>query len=490
MSKKIKSDQKAGMSRRDYLKTSLIGTAGLFLAPAIVPSSVFGKNAPSNRINVAQIGWGRISTSHDLPGVLSDPGTRLVAACDVDLNRVNGANEWARDFYNSDRIQRPQDYVEVNTYQDYREMLQEESDIDAVIISTPDHAHVLPTIEAAVAGKHIYLQKPHSLTVEEGRIMSDILHRMGTIFQIGSQQRSTSPWPQFKRACELVRNGRVGNLHTIQVGLPYDPPGGNPEPQPVPEGLDYDAWLGTTPHVPYTEDRVHAKAGIVGRPGWLRCENYSAGMITGWGAHHLDIAHWGMGTEYTGPVEIEAEAVFPTDDPSYDGLWDVHGDFRVEAKYENGVNLTVADPEVFPNGVRFIGDEGWIFVTRGGGAVTASDPGSGAVEDGPLQASDASLLTELGSDAKRLYGRSNETHHHNWLRCIREGTTATAAPAEVSHRSTTACLVSHIAMKLPRRLHWDPINERFRNDDEANSMLSRPQRYPYKISQIPGLIAG
>lgn len=486
MSKKNKNN---GMSRRDYLKTTLFGTAGLFVAPTIVPSTVFGKNAPSNRINVAQIGWGRIAIGHDLPGVLSDAGTRLVAACDVDRGRVEGANEWARNFYNHERVQRPGDYVEVNTYQNYREMLQEESDIDAVIISTPDHAHLLPTIEAAMAGKHIYLQKPHSLTVAEGRTMNDVLHRMGTVFQIGSQQRATSPWPHFKRACELVRNGRVGNLHTIEIGLPYDPPGGNPEPQPVPEGLDYDAWLGTTPYVPYTEDRVHSKEGIQGRPGWLRCENYSAGMITGWGAHHLDIAHWGMGTEYTGPIELEAEAVFPPDTPGYDGLWDVHGDFRVEAKYKNGVTMIVSDPEVYPNGIRFIGDEGWIFVTRGGG-VTDSDPDSGTAGEGPLRASDASLLSELGPDALRLRGGPDESHHHNWLRCIREQTTATSAPAEVSHRSTTACLISHIAMKLPRKLYWDPINERFKNDDKANAMLSRPQRYPYKLSGVPGLVTG
>jgi len=477
--------KKNGITRREYLKQSILGSAGLFMAPSIIPSSVMGKRAPSKNINIAQIGWGRIAIGHDLPGVLSDPGTRLVAACDVDRNRVEKANEWAKNFYNSEDIQRPEDYVEVNTYQDYREMLSEESDIDAVIISTPDHAHLLPTIEAALAGKDIYLQKPHSLTVEEGRLMNDILHRTGTVFQIGSQQRSNDT---FRRACELVRNGRVGNLHTIEIGLPYDPPGGNPEPQEVPEGLDYDAWLGTTPYLPYSEDRVHNKAGIEGRPGWLRCENYSAGMITGWGAHHLDIAHWGMGTEYTGPVEIEAEAVFPTDDPEYDGLWDVHGDFRVEAKYKNGVTMVVSDPEVFPNGIRFKGDEGWIFVTRGGGAVTASDPGTGSVEEGPLQASDASLLSELGSDAMRLYGESGESHHHNWLHCIRNRTTATSTPAEVSHRSTTACLISHIAMKLPRKLYWDPINERFKNDDEANAMLSRPQRYPYKASQIPGLV--
>lgn len=479
-----KKDKKfTGLSRRDYLKTSLLGTAGLFM-PAIVPAKVLGKNAPSNNIHVAQIGWGRISTSHDLPGTLSDPNVRLVAAADVDRKRVEGANAWTKKYY--DDRNRSEDYVELATYQDYREMLAQHPDIDAIIISTPDHAHVLPTIESALAGKHVYLQKPHSLTVEEGRIMTDIMHRMGTVFQIGSQQRSTSPWPQFKRACELVRNGRVGNLHTVKVGLPGDPAGGDPTPMPVPEWLDYDAWLGTTPYVPYTEDRVHSEAGIQGRPGWLRLQQFSAGMITGWGAHHIDIAHWGMGTEYTGPVELEAEAQFPTE-----GLWNVHGDFRVEAKYKNGVKMLVSgEPKEFPNGIRFEGDEGWIFVTRGGGGVTEDDPDTGAVTSGPLQASHSSLLSELDGNALRLYGDENTTHHHDWLNSIKKNQVNTSTPAEVSHRSTSACLISHIAMKVPRKLHWDAVNERFHNDDEANSMLSRPQRHPYKVSQIPGLKTG
>lgn len=474
------------ITRRDYLQRSVAGAAGLLLAPGagvaapmIVPSRVLGKHAPSNTINVAQIGMGRIARGHDLPETLKEDGVRWVAAADVDLDRVKDANELARRLYASRKINRPETEVNVEVYQDYREMLAEHPEIDAVVVSTPDHAHILPVIESALAGKAIYMQKPHSLTVEEGRIMSDILHRMGAIFSVGSQQRSTSPWPQFKQACEAVRNGRVGNLHTIQVGLPGDPPGGDPTPQPVPPNLDYDRWLGTTPEVPYTEDRVHPQNSKTDRPGWLRCEQFSAGMITGWGAHHVDTAHWGMGTEYTGPIEIEADAEFATG-----GLWNVHGDFRVETKYANGVTMIISGE--FPNGVRFEGDEGWIFVTRGGGAVTASDPQTG--ENAPLQASSPALLEPLDPDALRLYGEEDEEHHSAWIRSIRNQSTATAAPAEVSHRSTSACLISHIAMKLPRKLYWDPTNERFRDDPEANAMLSRPQRSPYSIAEIPGLV--
>jgi hypothetical protein len=496
----MKTDQpkKSGreLSRRDYLKASLVGAAGVLMAPGaamgapmIVPSRVLGKYSPSNTINVAQIGWGRIAVGHDLPETLKEPGVRLVAAADVDLKRVEQANDWTRAFYARPNVNRPETEVDVRTYQDYREMLAAHPEIDAVVISTPDHAHVLPVIEAAIAGKAVYMQKPHSLTVREGRVMSDILNRLGTIFSVGSQQRSTRPWPQFKRAAELVRNGRIGNLRTVYVGLPGDPAGGDPTPQPVPPNLDYDKWLGTTPRVPYTEDRVHPQNSLTARPGWLRVEQFSAGMITGWGAHHVDIGHWGMGTEYTGPVEIEAQAEFPTA-----GLWNVHGPFRVEAKYANGVNMIISGDFPFlraagtDNGVRFEGDEGWIFVTRSGN-VTASDPNVASASGGPLQASSPAILEPLPAGALRLYGDEAEEHHSNWIRCIRNHTPYTAAPPEVSHRSTSACLIAHIAMKLPRKLHWDPVNEVFLNDPEANSMLERSQRSPYTVAEIPGLLA-
>lgn len=477
MKKNNPSIKKQGLSRREYLKTSILGTAGMFVAPMIVPSTVFGKGAPSNTINVGQIGCGRIARGHDLPETLKHDNVRLVAVSDVDRKRMEEGKQFIEQWYTENKGS--DNVVNVQMYQDYREML-EQDDIDAVIISTPDHWHARPAIEAALAGKDIYLQKPTSLTIEEGRVMSDIIHRTGVVFQIGSQQRSVSPWPHFKKACELVRNGRIGEIHTIQVGLPGDPPGGDPTPMQVPDQLDYDMWLGSTPMVPYTLDRVHPLEGY-SRPGWLRCEQFGAGMITGWGAHHIDTAHWGMGTEYTGPIEIEAEAEFPTDDPSYEGLWTVHGKFNVTTKYANGVTMLVSGD--YPNGVRFEGEDGWIFVTRGSG-VTASDPDVDRA-DLPLQASDQAILdSEIGPDEIHLYESSEQ--HTNWIECIRTRE-KTVAPVEVAHRSCSACLLSHIAMKLPRKLYWDPVNERFKNDDEANAMLSRPERYDYSILQIPAL---
>ncbi len=468
------------MNRRSYLKKSLASTAGAIFAPTIVPASVFGKDAPSNKIHVGQIGCGRIARDHDLPETMKHELSRVVAVCDVDRKRKEDGKRFVEQWYSENK--KKDKFINVQMYDDYRELLSN-PDINAVIISTPDHWHAQPAIEAALAGKAIYLQKPTSLTIEEGRAMSDIIHRTGAVFQLGSQQRSMNPWPQFKRACELVRNGRIGDLKTVKIGLPSDPAGGTPTPMEIPPNLNYDMWLGSTPYVPYTEERVHPQDDY-SRPGWLRCEQFGAGMITGWGVHHINIAHWGMDTEYTGPVEIEATAQFPED-----GLWTVHGPYHVTSKYANGVEMIV-DGE-FPNGVRFEGTDGWIFVSRGNVGVTANDP-SFAGSDAFSASNPKLLQSEIGEDEVQLYASPEQ--HGNWLNCIKSRE-LTISPAEVAHRSCSACLVSHIAMKLstggmPRKLYWDPVNERFRNDDEANRMLSRAQRYPWGYENIPELALG
>lgn len=457
------------MKRRNFLKSSAAATAGTFVVPTIIPSHVLGKNAPSKKIRVGQIGFGRIAMGHDLPETLRHEMTMGVAVADVDMKRAHLGKKWIEKFH----ADQGKSAVDVAVYQDYREMLQDKS-IDAVIISTPDHWHAQPAMEAALAGKDIYLQKPASLTIAEGRQMSDIVHRTGVIFQQGSQQRGTSPWPQFHRACELVRNGRVGELQKIEIGLPGDPGGDEELKMPVPENLDYDMWLGSTPFKYYTEKRVHPQNDF-SRPGWLRCEQFGAGMITGWGAHHLDTAHWAMGTEYTGPIEVEAEASFPTS-----GLWNVHGDFMVHAKYANGVAMQVSGD--FPNGVKFYGSEGWIFVSRGNVAVTASDPTKPDSELKALDASDPRLLTsEIGPDEIHLYKAPEQ--HEDWINAIRSRKEP-VAPAEVGHRSCSACLVSHIAMKMDGKLHWDPVRERFIDNDGANALLGRGQRYPYGTNHV------
>lgn len=455
-------------SRRDFIATAgkgLAASAALAGFPAIVPASVLGAASPSNRINVGAIGTGRISRVHDLPGIWRHDIARIMAVCDLDAKRVEDARTLVNGYYTK---QTGKPYDGVTTYASYRELLANK-DVDAVVISTPDHWHTLIAIDAVEAGKDVYLQKPASLTIAEGRALSNAVHRSGRIFQIGSQQRSS---PQFRYAAELVRNGRIGQLKTVEVGLPGDPPGAEEPVMPVPENLNYDMWLGSTPVVPYTEKRVHPQAGY-DRPGWLRCEQFGAGMITGWGAHHIDSAHWGMDAEFTGPVEVWGSAEFPTK-----GLWDVHGPFRTEAIYADGVRMIVSGD--FPNGIKFIGSDGWIFVSRGNEAVTASDPAARLKDSRALAASDPKIITSvIGPDEVHLYQSSN--HHGNWLQCVKSRRDP-IAPVEVAHRSCTACLLHHMAMKLKRKLNWDPVRERFKNDDEANAMLSRPQRPPYTVS--------
>lgn len=459
------------MKRRDFLKHSFTAAAGTFGLPMFISSSAFAKHRPNDKINIAQIGFGRIAMVHDLPETIKHDMCRIVAVADVDINRARKGKEWIEGWYEKNK---GKSTVDVKVYQDYRELLQDKS-IDAVIISTPDHWHAQPAMEAAIAGKDIYLQKPTSLTIREGRQMSDIVHRHGCVFQIGSQQRSINPWPQFKRACELVRNGRIGEIKHVKIGLGTDPGCGVEPEMPVPANLNYDMWLGSTPMVYYTENRVHPQNSVTDRPGWLRCEQFGAGMITGWGAHHFDQAHWGMDAEYTGPIELEGTAEFPKS-----GLWDVHGDFRVFAKYASGITMEISS--AIPNGIRFEGTEGWIVVNRGDVQVTASDPTSGNTRAKAIDASSESILTsEIGPNEVRLY--ESPEQHLNWLECIRSRK-LTVAPVEVAHRSCSACLLSHIAMKLKRKLHWDPVLERFKNDDEANGMLARPQRYPYGTDYV------
>lgn len=456
------------MKRRDFIGKSIVGVVGAIAVPTIVPSSVFGKNAPSNKINVGQIGCGRIARDHDLPGTMQHEIARLVAVCDLDKNRLLDGKKLVEAYYTKKTGNA--NYVDVKMYDDYLDMLNNK-DIDAVIISTPDHWHSQPALEAALAGKDVYLQKPTSLTIAEGRLLSDVVMKKGIILQVGTQQRSS---PQFRIAAELVRNGRIGKLHTVKIGLPGDPSGPAAPAMPVPAGLNYDKWLGSTPEVPYTEIGVHPQKGY-DRPGWLRLEQYGAGMITGWGQHHFDSAAWGMDTEYTGPVTVQSVAEFPKA-----GLWNVHGDFMVKAEYANGITMFTSGG--FPNGIRYEGSEGWIFVSRGSYVASSSDPVTAAKSSKALDASDPKILTSvIGANEIHLY--KSDEQHGNWLDCI-QSRKEPISPVEIGHRTCSVCLVSHIAMKLPRKLNWDPKAERFLKDEEANAMLSRSQRRPYGTANV------
>jgi predicted dehydrogenase len=452
------------ISRRKFLRAAT-STAAAVGFPTIIPSRVLGQLAPSKQINVGAIGVGRISRVHDMPNILKVDCARIVAVCDLYAPRVEQGKQFVNDFY-AKKNGTP--YNGTLGYSNFHELLAN-GDIDAVVISTPDHQHAITAAAAIRAGKDVYLQKPASLTIAEGRYLSSVVQASGRILQIGSQQRS---WKQFHRACELVRNGRIGEIKHVEIGLPGDPAGGNPAPMPVPGGFQYDAWLGSTPEVYYTLDRVMPTSGF-DRPGWLRMEQFGAGMITGWGAHHIDTAHWGMNTEYTGPVEIWGIAEFPTH-----GLWDVHGKFLTHARYANGVTMDISGD--FPNGIKWYGTKGWIFVTRDE-MTTPTATGGTAQKVEPLMASDPKILDSvIGPDEIHLYTATEQ--HANWIECIHTRRQPTA-PIEIGHRACSTCLLHWMAMKTKRHLHWDPERERFHNDDEANAMLSRPQRSPWTFEQ-------
>ena len=456
------------MKRRKFIGKTVLGTAAMVGFPYIVPASVLGKDAPSNKINIGQIGCGRIARSHDLPETMSHNKANIMAVCDLDSNRTKDAKVLVDKFY-KEKIGKS-NYNGTEMYDDHRELLLNK-DIDAVIISTPDHWHSQPAMEAAIAGKDIYLQKPTSLTLKEGRQLVDVVKSKGTILQVGTQQRAM---PQFRIAAELVRNGRIGKLHTVKIGLPGDPGGPDAPAMTIPKNLNYDMWLGSTPEVPYTEIGVHPQVGY-SRPGWLRLEQYGAGMITGWGQHHYDSAAWGMNTEHTGPISVEAIASFPKS-----GLWNVHGDFMVKHEYENGISVLTCGG--YTNGVRYEGSEGWIFVSRGSYTASASDPTDKEKSSKALNASDPKILESvIGANETHLY--KIDEQHGNWLDCI-ETRKAPISPVDIGHRACSVCLISHVAMKIPRKLEWNPKTEMFVNDNEANAFLSRPQRKPYGTNYV------
>ena len=443
------SDTAATVDRRQFFQRA--AAAAVF--PALIPAAALGRGdrpAPSNRITVGCIGVGRMGMG-DLRDFMNRGEVQVLAACDVDVHRAAAAKEAVEKHYAKESA--AGSYKGCATYNEFEEIIARD-DIDVVSIVTPDHWHIIPAIAAAKAGKDVFIQKPLSLTIPEGRALSDAIHRNGRVFMVGSQQRSQR---NFRFICELARNGRLGELHTVKVGFGTDPGCGLPAEMPVPKGLDYNRWLGQAPEKPYTETRVHPQEGY-SRPGWLRIRDYGHGMITGWGAHHLDIGHWGMGTEYTGPVEVEGKGEYP--DPAK-SLWDVHGAFDITYTYANGMRMHVCDKN--QQGIRLEGSEGWAMVKRGA-----------------LRAEPASLLdTEIGPNELHLYESSD--HKGNFLECVKTRG-LTVAPAEIAHRSCTACILGSMAMELGRTLRWNPDKEQFVDDPEADKLLHRNTRAPWSLS--------
>jgi len=405
--------------------------------PYVVSSSALGKNgnvAPSNRTTLGFIGVGDHGRGVNLTNFLGNADAQAVAVCDVDSNNLSIAKDMVNRKYGNN---------DCATYKDFREVLARD-DIDAVMISTPDHWHVPIAIAAAKAGKDVECEKP-TLTVREGRILVDTMKRYGRIFQWSTEDRAVY---EYHRMCELVRNRRIGKVHTIRVELPSGPnTPGDPTPMPVPKELDYDMWLGPAPWAPYNKDRCHWNFR------WVL--DYSGGMLTDWGAHLLDGAQWGNDTEYTGPVEVEGKGVFCND-----GLYDTANEFKIEYKYASGVQLIVTSGT--PS-LRFEGTEGWIG-NRGWRA--------------PLEAEPKSILNSvIGTNEVHLY-TCPAGEQRNFLDCVKSRKEC-YFPPEIGQRCFTIAHIGNISMLLGRKLKWDPDKEHFIGDEEANRMLSRSMRSPW-----------
>jgi myo-inositol 2-dehydrogenase/D-chiro-inositol 1-dehydrogenase len=447
-------------SRRSFLKSIARGSAGLAILPSIVPARLFGADAPNKKIQVAQIGCGRMGRS-DLGNVMTQPLARIVAVCDLDSKRVAAGKQMVEDYYRS----QGETDVNVKTFHDYHDILAS-PEIDAVVITVPDHSHALLAIHAAIAGKHVYVQKPVTYSIAEAIGLRRAVEAKKIILQTGSQQRSERPWKSFRAASEAVRNGRIGQLKTIKIGVGLDKPSGHaPAPMPVPPNFDYERWLGSAPEQPYMELRVHPQNDVEGRPGWITTEDFGLGMITNWGAHHVDIAQWAMAQELGGPQTVEAHAQFMQHD-----AWTVHTTYHVEMMYPKNVQLILDNK--FPNGIRFEGDEGWVFCTRSPEEFTDADS---TKKLPPLLASDPKILSPLDGNAVRWMPSNN--HHGNWLESILANKQP-IAPIQQSARSLEACAAAWISMKLKRKLTWDATAEMFVKDNAANKMRSRVARKP------------
>lgn len=431
--------QTTQITRRTMLK-SVAASAAVIGFPTIIPATAYGGQgnvAPSNRITMGCIGVGSQGTGN-LKNFLGYDDLHFVAVCDVD-GKHRARAKGLIDGKNGDNA--------CAEYNDFRELLTRD-DLDGLSIAVPDHWHSIPAIAAARRGLHMYAEKPLALTIREGRAMVDAVEKNDVIWQTGSWQRSQR---HFHRACELVRNGYIGEVHTVHVGLPT---GHEIEPQPVmpiPDHLDYDMWLGPAPEAPYTENRCHWNFR------WIL--DYSGGQLTDWAAHHVDIANWGMGTEATGPSVVSGEGRFPTD-----GLYDAAIDYVVRCEYAPGASpvapkgFTMFVSNKFPMGAEFLGSEGRIYVKRG--EVLEIDPR--ALRD-----------KVIGGDDVRLY--DSHDHGQNFIDGVRNHEQC-VAPIQAAHHAIAVAHLGNIAMRLGRELHWDPANERFVNDPQADRLLERAMR--------------
>lgn len=434
--------------------------------PTIVPSSVFGQNAPSNRITMGVVGWGMMGPGNT-GAFLNQPDCQIVAACDVDKRHLQNAVDTINQRYRN---------TDCQAYEDYRELMARK-DIDTVMLAVPDHWHALVTIEAAKNGKDIYGEKPLARTIGEQQAIVAAVKKHGRIFQTGSQQRSDN---RFRIAAEIVANGLIGKIKEVHVGLPqghvdFAGTGSKTQVTTPPPELNYEFWTGPSEKLDYIEGRVHKN--------WRWSYHYGAGQLVDWVGHHVDIAHWGMAADDSGPTEITPIA---GEFPSPDAMWNTATKYRTECLYPNDIVMTIAGG--FPDismGTKWIGDEGWVWVDRGGFDASRSElrkPVKRREKDheGKDIIVEGFEAPKLGDDLikKRLY--ESPGHHRDFLDSVKSRE-APVCPVETGHRSAVPGHLSLIALQLNRRIQWDPKQEQILNDPEASAKLGREYRAPWTL---------
>jgi predicted dehydrogenase len=463
----------AKTNRREFMQRTagVVGASAAF--PYIVPSRALGRDGavpPSDRVTVGSIGVGNMGQAH-LRHFIYQPEVQLIAASDPNRWRREQAQHLVNGEYNQQVCA---------AYNDFRELLARK-DIDAVCISTLDSWHVLHALAAVRAGKDVYLEKPMGMSIDEIKLLRQEVQQHGRVFQFGTQQRSSK---EFRFACELVRNGRIGKVHTIKVGVHSGAASGTgPKairplnlkerrerdltdertglakiiPEPVPEWLDYEMWLGPAPYAPYTTARLTA-------PHWFHISDYSQGYVGGWGIHHIDIAQWGNATDLTGPVSVIGKAVWPNDDALCDNpvSWDTH------FEYANGVHLHfTGSGQGFQgerHGITFVGPDGWVYVDRG---ILETEPKS-------------LMQSTIGPNEEHL--PVSDLHEQNFIECVKSRG-RTICPIDVAVRSDTVCQLAWITFRLhDRKLAWDPEKETFAADADAVRLMRRSLRSPWKYA--------
>ncbi|ADE53816.1 Gfo/Idh/MocA family protein [Coraliomargarita akajimensis] len=420
-------------TRRSFLKKGATLSASLFAAPMILRAETLGMNGhvgPNSKINMAFIGFGLQMRGHT--GIASNRDVQATHVCDVKSWALEGAK----------RTMAGRGFPDVIATPDYEDIIQDPS-VDAVMIVTPDHWHAAISIAAMKAGKDVYVEKPMTLTIEEGKAMVEAEKRYGSIVQVGSQQRSERA---FRKAAEIVRNGWIGEIKEVYAGL-----GNFPQPtiqaeQPIPEGFNYDKWLGPAPYEPYSDKRVEGNYG----GGWRCYWEYGSRKNGDWGAHHYDIIQWALGRDHTGPVKFTPKGYQGAQYLSYE--------------YADGIKVVRDNPDRKGHMIRFIGTEGEVCVSRGG----------------RIDTTPADLASRpLGPGDTQLY-RNHNGHHRNWLDCIKNRKQP-ICPATVGHRTGTICQLAGIAERLGRPIQWDPKAEQIVGDADAARWQDRPRRAGYEL---------